>query len=104
VGVRYTSSESNEKTIDLSVSQVEDEVYVFIQFESPLPNEILLAVQEILMDEDEDKLPQSVELGPNLSIACGYIDLHKGKVSVKNDHESGCEFTIILPTVNNEAT
>ncbi|MCP5099440.1 MAG: response regulator, partial [Chloroflexi bacterium] len=47
VGVRYTSSESNEKTIDLSVSQVEDEVYVFIQFESPLPNEILLAVQEI---------------------------------------------------------
>ncbi len=97
VGVRYCTEQDSNKDISLSVSQTGDEVYVMIQFTTPLPSEIYATVQDFLSSSIDNVISRSIELGPNLSIAKGYIDLHNGTISVKNDKKSGCRFTMMLP-------
>ena len=97
VGVRYCTEPDSNKNIFLSVSQENDEVYVTIQFSTPLPPEIYITVQDFLSSSMDNVISRSIELGPNLSIAKGYIDLHHGAISVENDQNLGCQFTMMLP-------
>lgn len=100
VGVRYCTEQKSNKDIFFSVSQNSDEVYITIQFATPLPSEIYATVQDFLSSSIDNVISRSIELGPNLSIAKGYIDLHNGSISVKNDQNQGCQFTIMLPAYN----
>jgi signal transduction histidine kinase len=102
VGVRYCSSEEKNRDVFLSVSQNDNDnnVNVFIQFPTPLPREIFSTVQDFLDSTSDAVVPKSIELGPNLSIAKGYIELHNGYITVENDVNEGCKFTIVLPVVS----
>ena len=103
VGVRYCSFQEDNKDIFLSVAQDEnnDKVFIAIHFTKPLPPEIFSTVQDFLASTIDNVVPRSIELGPNLSIAKGYIGLHDGSISVDNDEQRGCQFTIMLPADSN---
>lgn len=104
VGMRYCIKQDSNEAIFLSVEQINEEIHIFIQFATPLPMEIFRTIGEILAANIDSTMSSSIDLGPNLSIAKGYIDLHNGRISVKNGWESGCQFTITLPIYKEHPT
>lgn len=102
VGVRYAVGMNGEKDIYLSVAQQETEIQIIIQFPTLLPDEIYFAVASLLASDIDNVVQHSIDLGPNLSIAKGYIDLHEGEITLENDGDRGCRFTIALPFVTKQ--
>lgn len=75
----------------LSAESENDELHISIRFDHPLDRQLVELIPSILEDVLSFKIP-------GLSIAKGYIQLHNGRISFRNNPINEPTFIITLPT------
>lgn len=89
--VEYSTSSSS---ILIKVQVLENEFRISILDEGPgIPEEIL----PLIFDKFYHVSNQSRGLGLGLAIVKSVVDIHQGKIEVRNRKEKGTEFSLILP-------
>lgn len=98
VGIRHSDPDDAPYNVYLAVEESETHLDILIKFMSHLmPNRASL-IKDILQAGDDDlQLIRSFELGPDLSIARGYITVHNGRIDLEDNEMSGFTFRISLP-------
>lgn len=102
VCVQFASADKeDEQEITVSVEQQASAVRILIRSSTRLPPDVQQIAARILQ-EDEEALLHTLSLAPSLSIAKGYIALHKGTLSLANEAQ-GCAFALTLPALRETA-
>lgn len=98
VGIKQAAVGDETLKIGISVVEDEGEVVVTIRFKATLPDNVAQTVEDILsISGTQEEMFRSFEYAPDLSIAQGYVSLHKGTITLTRPGSEGFNFTMRLP-------
>jgi signal transduction histidine kinase len=95
IGLRYVQTPAQDKTISLDITASDKNIVLQHRFPGNLSPHTLSQLRQQISDGVHDNETYTRQL-PGLSIVKGYIDLHKGHITIENQADY-FEFSVMLP-------